>query len=99
MKISLSPKTERLIARMVKSGQYRSADEVVREGLELLEGHKGDALKGSHGKSTAAGNGEFDIAAEFEKIAKDIPDVARNEVPSDLSKNLDSYLYGRRKSS
>jgi putative addiction module CopG family antidote len=41
MKISLSPDVERLIAERVKSGRYQSADEVVREGLEVLQEREG----------------------------------------------------------
>jgi putative addiction module CopG family antidote len=37
MKISRSSDVERLIAEQVRSGRYHSADEVVREGLELLQ--------------------------------------------------------------
>ena len=37
MKLALSPKLEQLVQKKVKSGQYSSAAEVVREALRLLE--------------------------------------------------------------
>jgi antitoxin ParD1/3/4 len=37
MNISLTPELERLVDEKVKSGNYASASEVIREGLRLLE--------------------------------------------------------------
>jgi antitoxin ParD1/3/4 len=37
MNISLTPKHEQFVAEKVQSGGYASADEVLREGLRLLE--------------------------------------------------------------
>lgn len=37
MNVSLTPELERFIVDHVASGQYRSASEVVREGLRLLQ--------------------------------------------------------------
>jgi antitoxin ParD1/3/4 len=45
MKISLSPDVERLIAERVSSGRYHSADEVVREGLDLLQERENEAQR------------------------------------------------------
>ena len=91
MKISLSPDVERLIAEKVSSGRYHSADEVVREGLELLQKQE----DGSHRPSSIA----IKLDTAFEHIAKDVPDADWENVPSDLSKNLDHYLYGTNKTS
>ncbi len=60
MKISLSPEIERLIADKLQSGRYRSADEVVRQGLELLE--KQENRVGSPWTPNNAGN----LAKSFE---------------------------------
>ncbi len=92
MKISLSLEIERLIAEKVRSGRYRSADEVVREGLELLQEREKEARR-------APSNGTENLAAVFESIAKEVPEKEWEKVPSDLSKNLDHYLYGRHKKS
>ncbi len=45
MNISLTPKLEALVKRKVELGLYRSASEVVREALRLMEAH--DALQRS----------------------------------------------------
>jgi antitoxin ParD1/3/4 len=37
MNVSLTPELEKLVARKVESGLYRSASEVIREGLRLLK--------------------------------------------------------------
>ena len=85
MKISLSPDIERLIAEKVSSGRYHSADEVVREGLELLQEREKEIRR-------SPSNGAANFAAAFENIAKDVPDTDWESVPPDLSKNLDHYL-------
>lgn len=91
MKISLSPEIERLIAEKVESGRYRSADEVVREGLELLE------KKEETSPQSSAGG--VDIAVRFETIRKRVLDSEWTKLPSDLSKNVDHYLYAQHKKS
>ena len=92
MKISLSPEVERLIAERVSSGRYRSADEVVREGLELIQEREAGVRRSpaNHGGS---------LAATFQSIASGVPDTDWENVPADLSKNLDHYLYGGKKTS
>jgi putative addiction module CopG family antidote len=90
MKINLSPEVERLIEEKVGNGRYRSADEVVREGLQLLQQRDDSAMPQP---SKHAGN----LAELFESIAKDVPEKDWENVPADLSKNLDHYLYGRQK--
>jgi len=92
MKISLSPEVERLIAEKVSSGRYHSADEVVREGLELLQERE-------KGTERPPSNGTANFASAFENIAKDVPDADWEKVPADLSKNLDHYLYWGQKTS
>jgi putative addiction module CopG family antidote len=92
MKISLSPDVERLIAEQVSRGRYHSADEVVREGLELLQEREKE-------KQRSPSNGTESFAAAFENIAKDVPDTDWESVPPDLSKSLDHYLYGSEKTS
>ena len=92
MKISLSPDIERLIAEKISSGLYHSADEVVREGLELLQERENKTRR-------PPSNGAANLAAAFESIASDIPDKDWESIPADLSKNLDHYLYGGQKTS
>jgi putative addiction module CopG family antidote len=92
MGFSLNPDLERLIAEKVRSGRYKAADEVVREGLRLLEQRESEML---HSPS----NGNTNLAAVFESIANEIPDDEWQRVPSGLSKNIDGYLYGGQKRS
>lgn len=90
MKLSLSPETERLIAEKISSGRYRSADEVVREGLKLLPASEQD---------TAAPKTLGDLVKLVEEITSSIPDSAWDKVPPDLAENVDHYLYGTKKQS
>jgi putative addiction module CopG family antidote len=89
MNISLSPELERLIAEKVQSGRYHSADEVIRQGLELLQAQ--ETVSQSEGASSSAS-----VADIFASIANTVPDSEWAAVPTDLSKNLDRYLYGSR---
>lgn len=92
MKISLSPDLERLIAEKVSSGRYSSADEVVREGLELLQERENEAHR-------PPSNGSANLAEAFGNIASDVPGEDWESIPADLSKNLDHHLYGGQKTS
>jgi antitoxin ParD1/3/4 len=92
MNISLSPELERLIAEKLRSGRYHSADEVIREGLELLQ------EKEKQARSEGSKNSES-LADLFAAIARDVPASEWAQLPSDLSKNLDNYLYGNEKPS
>jgi putative addiction module CopG family antidote len=85
MKISLSPEIERLIADRVSSGRYQSADEVVREGLELLEEREKHARH-------AGSDGARSLGESFESIAREAPEAEWEKVPSDLSKSFNHYL-------
>jgi antitoxin ParD1/3/4 len=45
MNVSLTPELERYVAERVASGRYRSASEVVRAALRLLEKEEGEGLR------------------------------------------------------
>jgi putative addiction module CopG family antidote len=92
MAISLSPELEQLIAERLQSGEYRSAEELIREGLQLLE------AKEKAAPSQVSNNGQS-IAEIAAAIAKSVPDEEWNRLPTDFSKELDHYLYGGPKSS
>lgn len=92
MKISLSPEIERLIEEKLRTGRYRSADQLVREGLKLLQEHEQEL--NPPGSPTSS-----DFVPAFEAISQKIPDTEWEKLPADLSKNLDHYLYGRPKTS
>ncbi len=92
MNISLSPELERLIAEKLRHGRYKSADDLIREGLELLQ----EREKETHAETSK--NSAF-LADQFAAIAKDVPEEEWAQLPADLSKNLDHYLYGSEKHS
>jgi Arc/MetJ-type ribon-helix-helix transcriptional regulator len=41
MQIDIAPETERLVREEIRSGQFQSADEVIRAGVEALRAKKG----------------------------------------------------------
>ena len=92
VKTVLSPDVEQLILEKVRTGGYRSADEVVRRGLALLE-------KTEEKQENVPSSKTSDLAAIFEGISCDVPDADWQRVPVDLSTNLDRYLYSTQKTS
>lgn len=101
MKHSLSPETERLIEVKLNSGRYRSADEVVREGLELLEEREKASPPPSSKKQVAPENAEkvTDLVELFDRIRRTVPDSEWEKLPRDLAANYEHYLYGSPKQS
>ncbi len=87
MSISVKSDLERLIMRKVQSGQYSSADEVIRKGLELLQAMDEAA-------SNPPTERAFSAWDALTTLASEVPDEDWAQVPADLSKNLDHYLYG-----
>ena len=85
MKTALSLNVQRLLDEQVSSGRYRSADEVVLRGLELLRNEESESLD--------SGGSSYPFEA-FALIAREVPDADWEKVPSDLSKNPDRYLFG-----
>lgn len=93
MGIHLNSELERRIAEKVESGRYKSVDEVVEKGLELLEqreDQKGPTVETPAVASTA-GLSVWEIAAE---IVGRIPEADAASLPPDLAVNHDHYLYG-----
>jgi antitoxin ParD1/3/4 len=64
MDISLPPELEQFVQDMVTSGQYRSASEVIRKGLRLLERHE----------QQEEGMRRFVLRMELAKSGKPIPE-------------------------
>ena len=87
MGILLNPELERRIALKMKSGFYRSEDDVIEQGLELLDAREPSA-------ATVETRVDRPIWEIVEEIGRAIPEEAWRNVPADLSKNIDHYLYG-----
>jgi Arc/MetJ-type ribon-helix-helix transcriptional regulator len=113
MKLSLSPETERLIAEKVDSGRYQSADEVVRQGLELLNERDNGRPNAPADVTSPPPSSEEEIgepATEkekrpatlyelFEPIWASVPEEEWEKLPRDLAQNYEHYLYGSKKQS
>ena len=82
-----NPELELRIARKMESGFYQSADEVIERSLDLLEARD----NGRQSREVKDDRPIWEIIAE---IGRSVPDEAWEDVPTDLSKNLDHYLYG-----
>ena len=87
MGIVLNPELESRIAAKVESGRYHSADEVIEEGLALLEA-RDEAPPDDHVAQDSP------IWETIARLGESIPGEAWDKVPVDLSRNLDHYLYG-----
>ncbi len=92
MGITLNPGLEKRIAEKVKSGEYASADELIAKSLDLLDGKDDAPQDGSRGSDSVPVREP--IWETLVRLGREIPDEAWASVPSDLSKNLDHYLYG-----
>ncbi len=85
MTISLTPELEKLINEKVQSGEYASANEVIRESLRLLEEHeelhriKYEALKREVDIGVAQiARGEGLVYRSSNELADEIKSEARN---------------------
>jgi putative addiction module CopG family antidote len=99
MSLALDPEIERRVLMQVESGRFASPSQVVEEGLDLLDRSE---LKTKSAQlreniavedSTAKSRQRF-AWEEIVAIGESIPIEEWDKVPSDLSKNLDHYLYG-----
>lgn len=87
MGISLNPALEERIAAKVRSGQYKSANDVVEKGLDLLE--ELDAVP-----PQMLPDGKEPVWEMAVRLGKQIPEEELLRIPPDFSRNLDHYLYG-----
>ena len=87
MGLFLNPDLELRIAAKVQSGRYSSPSEVIQKSLDLLE--ERDALS-----QMASPEDAGSISAIFVRLGRQIPDEELAKIPTDLSHNLDHYLYG-----
>jgi hypothetical protein len=61
---------------------------------------RGDTNSNSEGAAGSDTEGESEnLASLFTQIAKDVPETDWEQVPRDLSTNLDHHLYGSKKTS
>ena len=76
MNVSMGPRWESFVDRVVKTGRYASASEVVREGLRLVEEREAKliALRETLDASIARGgaNSPEDIEASIEQVAEEL---------------------------
>lgn len=87
MGILLDPELEHRIAIKVRSGRYGSPIEVIQEGLELLEAR--DAVE-----QTPAAQSEPPIWETIVSLGEKLSAEEWAQVPADLARNADHYLYG-----
>jgi Arc/MetJ-type ribon-helix-helix transcriptional regulator len=88
--ITLDSDLERLILLQIESGRYVSPAQVVEEGLELTESRQtGDAILPEQPIHDDPPIWEVIVA-----LGEAVPPEAWANVPTDLSKQVDHYLYG-----
>jgi putative addiction module CopG family antidote len=87
MSIALNPNLEKRIVAKVESGRFPSPAEVIREGLDLLDAQDCNVAPPSAPDDES-------LVEIFARLARQVPEEEWSKVPTDLSKNLDHYLYG-----
>lgn len=92
MSILLGPDLEHRIALKVQSGRYQSPDEVIQEGLALLEAR--DAAT-----QDSVPRGESRPWEAIARIARQVTNEEWARIPTDLAQNVDHYLYRSPKTS
>jgi Arc/MetJ-type ribon-helix-helix transcriptional regulator len=97
MGISLNPDLERLISEKISSGRYSSVDEVIREALKLLDQQENGKGTSVTGEAPSPAGGLGDLVELMAKISSTVPQEEWDKLPTDLSKNIDHYLYGHPK--
>ena len=85
MNVSLTPELDRFVAGKVESGRYKSASEVVREALRLLEEH--DRARNAQ------------LAAFNHEVGTRLASLDRGEyvVPAVAQRRLEQKSHERRK--
>ncbi len=86
MGILLNPDLEQRIAIKVQSGRYRSPAEVIQEGLDLLEARDAD-------QRTPAAQNEAPVWETIVSLGEKLSAEEWAQVPADLARNVDHYLY------
>lgn len=87
MSILLNQDIEQRIAAKLESGRYHSPDEVIQEGLDLLDARE-ETIQASRDRDAAS------ISEIFIRLGQRVPEEEWSKVPPDFSKNPDHYLYG-----
>jgi putative addiction module CopG family antidote len=90
MSITLDAGLERRILDKVESGRYSSPSQVVEEGLDLLESREMENAT----SQLQPIHDDPPIWAVIARIGESVPTDAWAGVPTDLSKQVDHYLYG-----
>jgi putative addiction module CopG family antidote len=90
MSIALNPDLEHRIIVKVQSGRYQSPAEVIQASLELLEARDAVVEKTS-GQETPP------VWETVTRLGEEVSQEEWSQVPSDLARNPDRYLYGTSK--
>jgi len=84
MNVSLTPAQERFVRSQVKTGRYRSASEVLRDGLRLLEEHEHRRLLEKWIYQGLTSREQAQLPESFKKLArehfKQLVDQARSDI-------------------
>jgi Arc/MetJ-type ribon-helix-helix transcriptional regulator len=81
MHIDIAPETERLVREEISSGHFRSADEVIKAGVEALR------EKNAHKNPRP-------LSARIRNLWADMPADVRAEYPEGGAYQIDHHVYG-----
>lgn len=92
MNVQVSERWGRFIESQVRSGRYRSEDEVLDEALSLL--HLRDQAEDDATQHVPPVNEPLPPWKQVLETMRAVPDEEFDRIPVDSAEQLDHYLYG-----
>jgi Arc/MetJ-type ribon-helix-helix transcriptional regulator len=96
MSIEIAPETERVVREELRSGHFRSVDDLILSSVQAWREREINRPVRDLAQQTAASSGtdERPIWEAITEIMKDVPDEVFDRLPIDGASQVDHYIYG-----